>query len=693
MSSSLKQYASLSSGQLVLEAEVARGGEGTVYHLAGKPDLLVKLYRKLPLPLNQEAKLRHLLRQGNAELSRVAAWPTDLVLGTDGRIAGIVMPRIHSTGKLATALNPQARLKSWPEADWPFLIRLALNLSRLVATCHKYGIVIGDLNESNILISADALAYLVDCDSVQVQEGTTLHRCLVGVPRYLAPELHGQSLDRVDRTPEQDAFSLAVLVFQLLMLGRHPFTGRYLGPGEVDEAGSVRQELYAFSAEVPSMQQPPGTLPVEIFGPEVKSMFERSFSKLRKGTTRPLPQEWVTSLLRLEKDLRPCAVNGAHAYHAGWTGCPWCQIEQGTGVRYFPFRMPGLSIQIPATDAEADIELPAALSSVDGINKLLSSRLLDESYHIRRPRKEQLAQLLTLLASVPVDIQPEMGTSFNAKVEALELGQRRAQLRNGQMIAVGIEIAMVIFYGMANTTTGAVVIGVIQFVALLAFIACEINLLRFPVEEYKKKFWAAKEACELWEREAAGCRRQNHSEAEAKAKSAIDAICIHMPQNYQDQTTQRVKDLQRVEREQKLEAHLKSIPIRAGVISGIGEKRVEQLRAYGIVSFSDISASRLSCISGFGDVLISTLMAAKWGAMAGFTYKPDPRIEQQVKLELQAKFQAMQQAQVSFALTAIRNYASHVVHIPKLSLELLASREELWRTRRQAEENYKAVVP
>src|SRR5205814_5083167 len=70
---------------------------------------------------------------------------------------------------------------------------------------------------------------LIDCDSFEITDGKTVFPCMVGVPTYTPPELQGQSFQGVRRTQQHDAFGLAVLVFHLLFLGRHPFAGIYKG--------------------------------------------------------------------------------------------------------------------------------------------------------------------------------------------------------------------------------------------------------------------------------------------------------------------------------------------------------------------------------------------------------------------------------------------------------------------------------
>ncbi|MEZ4618073.1 MAG: hypothetical protein R2867_21530 [Caldilineaceae bacterium] len=80
-------------------------------------------------------------------------------------------------------------------------------------------------------MKANALVTLVDTDSFQiVDEQEAYHHCPVGVPEYTPPELQALPLATTVREPHHDAFGLSVLIFQLLMEGYHPFTGRPTHP-------------------------------------------------------------------------------------------------------------------------------------------------------------------------------------------------------------------------------------------------------------------------------------------------------------------------------------------------------------------------------------------------------------------------------------------------------------------------------
>ena len=83
----------------------------------------------------------------------------------------------------------------------------------------------GDVNPQNILVTKDGSVMLIDCDSFQVpeQHGRQPHPCVVGSPEYTAPEI--EDFQRQFRSHDSDNFALAVLLYQLLGDGSHPYLG------------------------------------------------------------------------------------------------------------------------------------------------------------------------------------------------------------------------------------------------------------------------------------------------------------------------------------------------------------------------------------------------------------------------------------------------------------------------------------
>ena len=176
-------------------------------------------------------------------------------------------------------------------------------------------------------------------------------------PEYTPPELQGARFDHIARTPNHDDFGLAVLVFQLLFMGRHPFSGRYQGSGDMPLERAIHECRFAYSAQalLTKMEPPPGAPLLTDFPPPVGHAFERSFG--RTGVTlRTKASEWVALLQSLERELVQCGVNSSH-HHVRGKPCPWCRMEQ-TSPGFITFISSTTTVFVPT---HIDISQLAAL--------------------------------------------------------------------------------------------------------------------------------------------------------------------------------------------------------------------------------------------------------------------------------------------------------------------------------------------
>jgi DNA-binding helix-hairpin-helix protein with protein kinase domain len=318
---------------------IGTGAEGEVYEIQDNSDMVAKVYHEPPPPEKAE-KLVALSRLGNERLFNLSAWPVSTLRDSpDGEVVGFVMKKISQAEEVHALHSPRSRLQKFPEASWAFLIYVAANVARAVAAVHEHGLVIGDLNPKNILVTRKATVYLLDVDSFQVSDGGKTYRCEGGFLEYTPPELQGVVFRDVDRAQGHDSFGLAVVIFQLLFMGRHPFSGRYLDVGEMplERAISECRFAYGADAETRKMRQPPGTLALESMPPGLVDLFRRSFL----STDRPRPREWIEPLDSLAKALKKCDLHSGHYYYHELSDCPWCGIESQARVRLFNVLLPG----------------------------------------------------------------------------------------------------------------------------------------------------------------------------------------------------------------------------------------------------------------------------------------------------------------------------------------------------------------
>jgi DNA-binding helix-hairpin-helix protein with protein kinase domain len=333
---------------LHLGSELGSGGEGSVYDLRDRSDLVVKLYHK-SLQAEKASKIISMAKSANERLLKLTAWPTEPIrLGSGngaGAVVGFTMPKITGHKQAFSLYSPKLRLQEFPRASWQFLIRSAANAARAFAVVHESGHVIGDVNHGNLFVGDRATVRLIDCDSYQITINESRWFCEVGTPTHQPPEFQNiKTYKRVVRTPNHDNFGLAVIVFQMLFMARHPFSGRFLGTGEMPMERAISEYRFAYGSNAATMQMqpPPASLGLNGVTRDLELLFERAFS--RQGSQpngRPQAREWETALQELEGHLKKCPVNPAYQFVDTLNKCPWCDIEAATGVPLFRVALVG----------------------------------------------------------------------------------------------------------------------------------------------------------------------------------------------------------------------------------------------------------------------------------------------------------------------------------------------------------------
>lgn len=313
--------------------ELGRGGEGTVYELQHNAELVLKHYSE-PLDGEKESKLKLMAAMRSEEIEAYAAWPIDVVYGADHKACGFVMKKLKGYLPLHHLFSPMDRKRMFHDKGYNFLVHVARNLAIAFHKLHTAGIIVGDVNEGNILLNPNGMIAFIDCDSFQIRHETGYYFCEVGVPRYTPPEMLKRStFENVVRTDNTDNFSLAVLIFQLLFLGRHPFAGRHKGAADIDEETAIKQKQFAYSLEntKKKLSPPPDSFKMEDLPADLASLFHSAF----EHETRPTASEWALALGNLSKNIATCSISNLHTYPSGMVECPWCWFRKNRGIMYF----------------------------------------------------------------------------------------------------------------------------------------------------------------------------------------------------------------------------------------------------------------------------------------------------------------------------------------------------------------------
>src|SRR5581483_3902055 len=95
-------------GQTVrLGKELGRGGEGAVFEVPDNPELVAKIYHK-PVEAARADKLRKMVSIATNELTRYAAWPSNLLLDSShGSLIGLVMRRVTGYKQIHELYTPK----------------------------------------------------------------------------------------------------------------------------------------------------------------------------------------------------------------------------------------------------------------------------------------------------------------------------------------------------------------------------------------------------------------------------------------------------------------------------------------------------------------------------------------------------------------------------------------------------------
>ncbi|MFZ1123626.1 MAG: hypothetical protein WAN59_00615 [Candidatus Baltobacteraceae bacterium] len=345
-----------SGATLTIAKKLGEGGEGVVFTTNEKKDVVAKIYSH-PLSKIQIAKLEEMVHAADDTLGSVAAWPTSM-LYKDARAVGFTMPMLTSQHPLHDLFGPKRRQALFPNAHWSFLVHTGINLSRAFEVLHDRNIVVGDVNSNNVVVYPDSTARLIDCDSFQIQGKGKLFRCNVGVAEYQPPELQGRDFSRIERLPQHDLFGLAVMIFQLLFVGKHPFAG--VLPAETGGAAPIganvaaRRFFYGQEGRRQGLRPPPGSLTLTAITPQLSTLFRNAF--LGDTSSRPSAAAWRGALADLKSKTVVCRANPLHHYLRN-AACPWCALERG-GLYYFSGlgSVSGIDESIWQSFSNADVE-------------------------------------------------------------------------------------------------------------------------------------------------------------------------------------------------------------------------------------------------------------------------------------------------------------------------------------------------
>ncbi len=611
---------------LRLGREIGRGGEGKVYELLDHPNRVAKVYEAPPSAEKVE-KLVAMARSPSASLLTLAAWPLDTIWKSGGAASGLVMPRIVDHKPAHFLYSPKSRQIEFPQASWPFLVHTARNIAAAFQTVHDHGHVVGDVNHGNLLVSSQATVTLIDCDSFQISANGRLYPCEVGISTHTPPELQGMSFRGVTRTSNHDSFGLAVLLFQILFMGRHPFSGRFIGGKDLTLEEAIRECRFAYGprAGERGMQPPPNTLPLEAVSEPLVLLFERAFSAQSAHQGRPPARDWIEPLSRLSERLQPCSANPSHAYLQDLSDCPWCELEGRSGVRFF-------GVVIGRARPAQPVDVAALWAAIEAV-----------------PRPAPAPQLPVLRMWTP-QTTPEI------RQRAVKRTQRWIGAVGASSSATLLLVAWLASSGAdwlvatVFRSSGADWLVTAVFLVLPMLLGYRIGSTPPPalVRELEQGIRSAEAALDAaryrWKQLASEQRFDQALLELDRVKTALGDL--------PGLRARRLEELVRTRRERELLRFLDGYRIADGRITGIGPGLAAQLLSAGIETAADVNYNRIcGQVSGFGPVRAQALVDWRTELERRFRFDPNRELSPADFAALDTEM-AAEQARLAAALRA-----------------------------------------
>ena len=213
-----------------LGQQIGSGGEGTVYQVLRFPKVVVKCYHDEVLFKHRarlEQKITAMIGLKDQLIQKVGkdafSWPAFSVYNDKHQWIGYAMKKVAGV-PMSRLAHPKLCQKKFPKLDRVALVSYLIRYLEAVDALHQTNVLIGDYNLNNAMcLPGSDQVSLIDCDSYQAVVNNQFHACCVGSPDMTPPEHHNKDFSKVRRTEASENFSIAIMLFKCLMLGRHPY--------------------------------------------------------------------------------------------------------------------------------------------------------------------------------------------------------------------------------------------------------------------------------------------------------------------------------------------------------------------------------------------------------------------------------------------------------------------------------------
>ncbi len=315
--------------------EINNGGAGSIWTLKGHPNFVLKLYHDTVDLSHYEKKIEAMISNKpeippikfKTKIYYQISWPICSVF-KNKKFVGYIMPRINQNKyvTLGRFLHRKSRSIDRLPESLQGRFKIAYNLSTIVTRIHNQGHMIIDLKPKNCSVHRDLLfVSIFDSDGFCIKSIDDMYYpAKQFTPEYIAPEFIKRKPEETNI--EQDHFSLAVIIFQLINNGIHPFqSGMKSRQLPINEM--IMKKHYAYSSNGNNNLIPNRNSLHEFLPEELTHLFDQAFTY----KNRPLAKEWP---IILDKIANPsgdfyskCSTNPKEHFKIS-KKCPICELDK-----------------------------------------------------------------------------------------------------------------------------------------------------------------------------------------------------------------------------------------------------------------------------------------------------------------------------------------------------------------------------
>ncbi len=232
------EQGTLSIGDTI--GEETFGGEGKVLKLLSLShyncdDFVIKIFHNIERNSDKESKIKSMLALSEkSDIPETVCWPLAIVYDENDKFVGYIMRKAQgfSLSEFMHGKKTQRDFHNYHDSNY---IQMCLSILKTLEKLHEYNILVGDINEDNFIVRDPTTIYFIDSDSYQFGK----YKCNVGRENYFSPEYYESQIANED----SEGYSIIILIFKILMLGRDPFTFRT----DIQRRDKVIKGLFPYS--------------------------------------------------------------------------------------------------------------------------------------------------------------------------------------------------------------------------------------------------------------------------------------------------------------------------------------------------------------------------------------------------------------------------------------------------------------